>query len=140
MVLYTGKSSIHGIGLFSSVPIKKGEKIIEYVGEVMTLAEFKERYGQYKYSSLNTYIMKRQNKIIVAKEEPYKTINLINCINESSNPNCILKCRWLVASRDIDKIEELTLKYPKTYFRDYILSKVPEQDDIKEELPNDSTA
>jgi SET domain-containing protein len=137
MVIYTGKSDIHGIGLFSSIPIKKGEKIIEYEGEVMTLKEFKEKYGQYKYNSLNTYIMKRQNKIIVAKEEPYKTINLINYINESSSPNCILKSRWLVATKDIDKCEELTLKYPKTYFRNYILSKVPEEEE--EILPNVSS-
>ena len=117
--LYIDKSSIQGEGLFINCSIKVGEKLIDYIGEEMTLSDFKIKYGLYKLNSLNTYRLKRINKIIVAKEPPYKTDNLVNYINESNNPNCILKKRALYALKDINVGEELTLLYPKDYFRDY---------------------
>lgn len=113
-------SSIAGKGLFTKVFRKAGEKITDYKGEEMTLKEFKERYGEYKYNSLHTYRMKRINKILVAKEEPFVTTNVINYINESMTPNCVLKKRALYALTDIEVDEELTLKYPSDYFRDYV--------------------
>lgn len=119
-MLIIGKSEIHGLGLFTGEPVKKGEKLYQYIGEEMSLKDFREKYGEYKLNSLNTYRMKRCNKIIVAKNEPYKTENKVNYINESKNPNCILKCRHLVSLRNIEKNEELTLQYPKDYFRDYL--------------------
>ncbi len=33
--------------------------------------------------------MKRINKIIVAKNEPFRSKNLTNYVNESNKPNCI---------------------------------------------------
>jgi SET domain-containing protein len=120
-MLIVKESNIHGLGLFTDEPLKKGEKIYQYIGEEMSLKEFREKYGEYKLNSLNTYRMKRQNKIIVAKEEPFKTENKINYINESKNPNCILKSKYLVTLHDIQQEEELTLQYPKDYFRDYLI-------------------
>jgi SET domain-containing protein len=109
-------SDIHGVGLFSLAPIPKNTKITEYIGDEMTLKEFKERYGPYKENCLNTYRMKRQNKIIVAKNY---IDNLVNYVNESKEPNCILKNRALYSLRDIDSREELTIAYPKDYKRDW---------------------
>ena len=100
-------SSIEGNGLFTVLERKIGEKII--------------MYGLYKTNSLHTYRMKRINRIIVAKEEPYLSLNLINNINESMTPNCILKKRALYALRNIQAGEELTLKYPSDYYRSYKL-------------------
>jgi SET domain-containing protein len=60
-------SNIEGVGLFSLTSIPKSVKIADYIGEEMTLKEFKERYGKYRDNCLNTYRMKRQKKIIVAK-------------------------------------------------------------------------
>ena len=115
-------STINGKGLFTIFSFKNGEKITNYYGQEMTLTEFKRVYGLYKFNSLHTYRMKRINKIIVAKEEPYSTLNLINYINECITPNCVLKKRGLYAIHDIEANEELTLLYPKDYYRgDYVL-------------------
>lgn len=114
-------SAINGNGLFTLYNLKAGEKIIDYFGEEMSLSEFKKIYGIYKLNSLHTYRMKRQNKILVAKQEPYFSKNVINYTNENINPNCVLKKRALYALRDINANEELTLLYPKDYYRNYNL-------------------
>ena len=115
------KSKIEGLGVFALVDIPKGTKIADYYGKEMTLKNFKQKYGEYKHNSLNTYRMKRINRIIVAKIEPYKSRNLTNYINESKTPNCILKKRALYALNNIKKGEELTLLYPENYNRNYTL-------------------
>ena len=109
-------SSIHGLGAFANKYIKAGTKIADYYGEEMTWKEFKNKYGDYKNNSLSTYPMRRIWKILVAKEEPYKSQNIVNFINEGE-PNVILKKRALYALRDIQVDEELLLQYPKDYNR-----------------------
>jgi hypothetical protein len=110
------QSNIHGVGLFTTEDIEANQKICDYIGEEMTITQFKQKYGNYNENCINTYRMKRIHKIIVAKEEPYKTNNLINYINEDkTNYNCILKRRALYSIRKIHKDEELTLKYPNGY-------------------------
>jgi SET domain-containing protein len=110
-------SLIQGKGLFATEDIKQGSKICDYYGEEMTYNEFKDRYGKYSENSLYTYPMRRIWKIIVAKEEPYKSDNPVNYINESSEPNSILRSRSLYAVKDILKDEEILLQYPKDYNR-----------------------
>jgi hypothetical protein len=62
--------------------------------------------------------MRRIWKIIVAKEEPYKSKNLTNYINEiKGKSNCELKLRALYAKKDIKKGTELLLDYPLGYNR-----------------------
>lgn len=117
------KSKIEGLGVFALVDIPAGTKIADYYGKEMTLKNFKKKYGEYKNNSLNTYRMKRINRIIVAKAEPFKSKNLTNYINESKKPNCILKKRALYALNDIKKNDELTLLYPEDYNRNYTLKK-----------------
>jgi len=114
-------STIQGLGLFTTRALKADDKLFNYIGQDMSLKEFREKYGEYKLNSLNTYRMKRINRIIVAKQEPYLSNNFVNFINESINPNCILKKRALYALRDINANEELTLLYPKDYYRTYNL-------------------
>lgn len=116
------QSPIQGLGLFTTRDLHAGEKLFDYIGLEMSLSEFREKYGNYKQNSLNTYRMKRINRIIVAKEEPFLSSNLVNYINESIKPNCVLRKRALYALQDIPKDTELTLMYPKDYNRNYILS------------------
>jgi hypothetical protein len=61
--------------------------------------------------------MKRINKILVAKEEPYRTENIVNYINEGDSPNVILKNRALYTLTYIKENEELLLRYPRDYNR-----------------------
>lgn len=110
------QSPIQGVGVFATQSIKKNEFIVEYYGEEMSWIEFREKYGLYKLNSLNTYPMRRIWRIIVAKEEPYKSNNVVNFINEGT-PNVILKKKSLYALIDINAGTEFLLKYPNDYNR-----------------------
>jgi SET domain-containing protein len=114
------ESPIHGNGVFATQDIKAGSKIYDYYGIEMSWSQFTKLYGKYKLNSLNTYPMRRIWHIIVAKEEPYLSQNIINYINEGDS-NCILKCRSLYAKREIKKGEELLLQYPKDYNRHWLV-------------------
>lgn len=90
----------------------------------MTWKNFTKKYGTYKSNSLYTYPMRRIWKIIVAKEEPYKTKNIVNYINELPNKtNCELKLKALYSKKDIKKDDELLLEYPKDYNRFWLKNK-----------------
>lgn len=115
---YIKKSDIDGLGVFAKEDIPKGTKISDYYGKEMKWKTFKNKYGEYKLNSLHTYPMRRIWKIIVAKEEPYKSQNLTNYINEiKGKSNCELKLRALYAKKDIKKDTELLLDYPLGYNR-----------------------
>lgn len=112
------KSKIEGLGVFAKTDIPKGTKIADYYGKEMKWKTFKNKYGEYKTNSLHTYPMRRIWKILVAKEEPYRSKNLTNYINEiPGKSNCELKLRALYAKKDIKKGQELLLDYPKDYNR-----------------------
>lgn len=125
------KSKIEGLGVFASVDIPKGTKIADYYGKTMKWKTFTTKYGPYKENSLHTYPMRRIWEIIVAKEEPYKSKNLTNYINEiPGRANCELKLRALYAKKDIKKGQELLLDYPKDYNR-FWLNKTKKNKSIK---------
>ena len=112
------KSKIEGLGVFAAKDIEGGSKIADYYGKDMKWKTFKNKYGEYKSNSLHTYPMRRIWRILVAKEEPYKSKNLTNYINEiPGKANCELKLRALYAKKDIKKGDELLLDYPKDYNR-----------------------
>ena len=112
------RSKIDGLGVFAISDIAKGTKIADYYGKEMKWKTFKKRYGEYKTNSLHTYPMRRIWKILVAKEEPYKTHNLTNYINEiPGKSNCELKLKSLYAKKNIKTGQELLLDYPKDYNR-----------------------
>ena len=67
------KSKVEGLGVFAKRDILKGTKISDYYGKEMKWKTFKNKYGDYKTNSLYTYPMRRIWKILVAKEEPYKS-------------------------------------------------------------------
>ena len=121
---YIKKSDIEGLGVFAKEDIEKGTKISDYYGKEMKWKTFKNKYGDYKSNSLHTYPMRRIWKIIVAKEEPYKSENLTNYINEiKGKSNCELKLRALYAKKDIKKGTELLLDYPLGYNRFWLTNK-----------------
>lgn len=112
------KSKIDGLGVFAKRDIPKGTKIVDYYGKEMKWKSFTKKYGNYKTNSLYTYPMRRIWKILVAKEEPYRSKNLVNYINEwRGKENCELKRRALYAKKNIKKGEELLLEYPRDYNR-----------------------
>ena len=111
------KRGINGLGLFTIVPIKKGDCIIEYVGDILTTDdEVNERGGQYLFE--------------VSKK---KTIdgslrsNTARYINHACRPNCevdIVKTRvFIYAKRNIKPEEELFYDYGKDFWNEYIKPK-----------------
>ena len=96
-------SRIAGKGLFAAQDIKKGTRIIQYIGQRISKAETAERLDQ-------------GNQYIFAFNDHYdidgKTLkNKARYINHSCDPNCdILRTQrtiWIVAKRDIQEGEEL---------------------------------
>jgi SET domain-containing protein len=118
------KSNVEGLGVFAKKDILKGTKISDYYGKEMKWKTFKKKYGSYKTNSIHTYPMRRVWKILVAKEEPYKSTNLTNYINEvKGKSNCELRLRALYSKKDIKKGEELFLDYPNDYNRIWLRKK-----------------
>jgi hypothetical protein len=111
-------SPTHGLGAFATAAIPAGTRIADYVGVPYTTAEFRTKYGK---DMRYCYSLGRANTILCGKHEPYYSINLSHFMNESLNPNVILRNRGAFAARDIVSGEELYLRYPKTYPRDYEL-------------------
>ena len=126
------KSNVEGLGVFAKRDILKGTKISDYYGKEMKWKTFKRKYGDYKTNSLYTYPMRRIWKILVAKEEPYRSKNITNYINEKKGKsNCELRLRALYAKRDIKKGEELLLEYPKDYNRFWIKKNITRKNNLK---------
>jgi hypothetical protein len=112
------ESATHGLGAFAKKAISVGTRIAHYIGEEYTISNFTQKYGK---DMRYCYSLGRANTILCGKHEPYYSINLSHFMNESLNPNVILRNRGAFAARDIASGEELFLKYPKSYPRDYEL-------------------
>jgi SET domain-containing protein len=106
------QSKIHGRGVIATRDIPAGERLVEYVGEVITPAEADRRYPFDEASAHHTFLFSVNNrKIIDAAHHG----NVARWINHSCDPNCealIEKGRVFIYSlRDIKKGEELVYDY-----------------------------
>ena len=110
-------SGIHNNGLFAARDIRKGEYIIEYVGEKITKAESERRALEWdKHARTRghglVYIFELNKRYDIdgnVDDNPAKFIN------HSCEPNCeAINTRgriWIVATRDIPQGEELGYDY-----------------------------
>ncbi len=110
-------SSIHGRGVYATRDISKDEKIIEYVGEIITKEESSKRGTEQHERSINhgdaaVYIFNLSDKWDLDGNVPWNTARLIN---HSCEPNCEAwmdgKRIFIHAIRDIKEGEELTFDY-----------------------------
>jgi len=102
------KSAIAGLGGFAGRPIKKGEIIGEYTGEIISDEEADRRYENEEM----TYLFTLENgRCIDAMHDP----NPVKYINHSCDPNCEAEQDGdkivYQALRDIAQDEELTIDY-----------------------------
>lgn len=113
------ESKIHNKGIFASQDIKKGTKIIEYVGELVTKKESDDiSDSEVELSKSNpqelgaVYIFTLNKNYDINGNVPYNTARLIN---HSCDPNCesdIINGKiWIKAKRDIKKGDELGYDY-----------------------------
>ena len=117
-LLYTiRQSSIHSRGVFAARDVKKGDRIIEYIGERITKAESERRAGvRIDEASRDgggaVYIFTLNKKHDIDGNVEWNPARLIN---HSCKPNCeanIIRGRiWIVALRSIRAGEELSYDY-----------------------------
>jgi SET domain-containing protein len=102
-----GPSRIAGQGLFAAQEIKRGTKIIRYIGEKITHEESERRLA-----AGNVYIFGLDERYSIDGSTPKNTARYIN---HSCDPNCHTeqfgRIIWIVAIRDITAGEELTYNY-----------------------------
>ncbi len=106
MSLVVRPSPIHSVGVYTSKPIRKGARVVEYAGERITPEEADRRYDGVS----RTYLYGLDDGKTVIDGE-----GLGAYLNHSCDPNCEvdeIKGRvWLFALRDIAPGEELVWDY-----------------------------
>ena len=119
MKLYKQKSSsIDNRGLFASKNIKKGTRIIYYIGKIITK---KQTENNPKFDNDKAiYLFNLNNRYDLDGDFTYNTARLIN---HSCNPNCEVEGKglklWISSIKDINKNEELTYDYGFSFDENY---------------------
>ncbi len=119
MKLYKQKSSnIDNRGLFASKKIKKGTKIIYYIGKIITK---KQTENNPKFDNEKAiYLFNLNNRYDLDGDFSYNTARLIN---HSCDPNCEVEGKglklWISSIKDINKNEELTYDYGFSFDENY---------------------
>ncbi len=119
------KSKIHGHGIIATKNIKKGTRVIEYIGEKVTRAEGNKRSENRIKKYLNSnrtgsvYIFELNSKYDIDGSPNY---NKARYINHSCNPNCevdIIENRiWISSIKNIRKGDELSYDYGYEFDKD----------------------
>ena len=114
------KSNIdkNGKGLYAAKDIKKGTKIINYVGNIITR---KESDKNPKFDNKKPiYLFNLNSRFDLDGDVSWNTARLINhsCSNNCDYEGKGLKL-WVIANKDIKKGQELTCDYGFAYDSDY---------------------
>jgi SET domain-containing protein len=106
MALVVRPSPIHSVGVYTSSPIRKGERVVEYDGERITPEEADRRYEGVS----RTYLYGLEDGKTVIDGH-----GLGAYLNHSCDPNCevdeVKNRVWLFAIRNIAAGEELLWDY-----------------------------
>src|SRR5258706_10525699 len=110
------RSGIHGMGVFALRPIKKGERIIEYKGEVIDWDEAERRHPHDPEQPNHTFYFTLDDEYVI---DGNVGGNSSRWINHSCHPNCeaeLVEGRgrlrvFIGARRDIKRGEELFFDY-----------------------------
>ena len=81
----TRRSRIHGTGAFATRPIRKGQRIDEYVGEHISHDEADRRHSQKEENDSHTFLFTLDRKTVVDATDGG---NDSRFINHSCEPNC----------------------------------------------------
>ncbi len=105
-----------GLGLYAEEPIKKGEFVIEYIGEMITEEEADKRLGKYLFEISKKWTLDGRGRE-----------NTARYINHSCVPNCEADVRgtrvYIEAIKNIKPGDELTYDYQKEYFDEFLKGK-----------------
>jgi SET domain-containing protein len=110
------RSSIHGTGVYAATFIKKGTRIIEYLGERISHAEADHRYEIKGDDDGHTFLFIASTRTVI---DAGVDGNEARFINHHCSPNCetvIEKSRvFIEAIRNIEPGEELGYDYQLTW-------------------------
>ncbi len=112
------KSKIDKNGLYASQNIKKGTRIIEYKGKIITSkqSEVNPKYD----NSKDIYLFNINKKYDLDGDFKFNAARLIN---HSCDPNCEVLGKglkiWIYAMKDIKKGEELSYDYGFSFDKDF---------------------
>src|ERR1700742_200867 len=105
-------SSVHGRGVFATRAIKKGERIIEYLGDRVSHKEADRRYESKDENDSHTFLFIVDSKTVI---DAGVDGNDARFFNQSCDPDCestVERGRVFIDSiRDIAAGEELTYDY-----------------------------
>jgi SET domain-containing protein len=108
----TRRSPIHGTGVFATRRIRKGARVIEYVGERVSHAEADRRYEDKDANDSHTFLFIVDRRTVI---DAGVGGNAARFVNHSCAPNCetVIEDRrvFIYALRDIDPGEELAYDY-----------------------------
>jgi hypothetical protein len=106
------RSGVHGKGVFALQPIAKGERIIEYVGEVVTWIQAQKRHPHDPKDPNHTFFFHVDDKHVI---DAAVGGNAARWINHACEPNCKAEEEdgriFIDAARDIAPGEELFYDY-----------------------------
>ena len=106
MALVVRPSRIHAVGVFTTAPIRKGARVVEYSGPRLTAEEANRLYD----GASRTYLYGLDDGKTVIDGEGMGAY-----LNHSCDPNCevdeIKKRVWILAIRNISAGEELLWDY-----------------------------
>ncbi|HKD83061.1 MAG TPA: SET domain-containing protein-lysine N-methyltransferase [Candidatus Angelobacter sp.] len=106
MSLIVKSSSLHGAGVYTTAPIKKGARVLEYTGPRLSAKACEGMYADTEVTYL--FAMDDPNVIIDG-------FGMAAFVNHTCDPNCetdqIDDSIWILALRDIASGEELTYDY-----------------------------
>ncbi|MBA2685933.1 MAG: SET domain-containing protein-lysine N-methyltransferase [Gemmatimonadaceae bacterium] len=113
-------SGVHGKGAFALKDIRKGTRLVEYIGENLSAEESDKRYDDEGVKNHHTFLFSVDKRKVI---DATFGGNESRFINHSCDPNCeaIIESRrvYIEAARTIRKGEELAYDYnyertPKT--------------------------
>jgi hypothetical protein len=108
------ESSIHGLGAFARKRIRKGTKLIEYVGELISAREGDRRYDPAKMKEHHTFLFAVGKGLAI---DAAVGGNASRYLNHACEPNCEALEEedepriFLYAARTIEPDEELVYDY-----------------------------
>jgi SET domain-containing protein len=106
------RSGVHGKGVFALAPIAEGERIIEYVGEIITWKQAQRRHPHNPKDPNHTFYFHVDEKRVI---DAACGGNASRWINHSCDPNCEAVEQdgrvFIKALRDIEPGEELSYDY-----------------------------
>ena len=106
------RSRVHGSGVFAAQPIRKGQRIIEYLGERVSHAEADRRYETKDANDNHTFLFIVDGTTVI---DAGVGGNEARLINHSCDPNCesVIEGRrvFIEAIRSIAPGEELAYDY-----------------------------